>query len=384
MAKKKIVAMLLAGGQGTRLEALTADVAKPAVPFGGKYRIIDFTLSNCTNSGIDTVGVLTQYQPLLLNSYLSNGSAWDLDLSDGGVTVLPPYSASKEMRWYTGTASAVYQNLNYIDQYDPDYVIVLSGDHIYKMDYDKMLSFHEEKGADATISVIPVPWDEASRFGIMNTREDYSVMEFEEKPKNPKNNLASMGIYIFNRKVLKDYLIKDAKNENSSRDFGKDIIPLLLNDDKKVFAYPFEGYWKDVGTLKSYWEANMDLLDEDCELNLYDYSWRIYSVNPNRPPQYLSDKAVVKESLINEGCIVEGKVEKSVVFYGAQIGKGAHVKDSVIMSDAIIGKNVYIEKAIIPPGAVIPDNQVIKPIDDEDVILVNPELLTEENVIKLS
>ena len=384
MAKKKIVAMLLAGGQGTRLEALTADVAKPAVPFGGKYRIIDFTLSNCTNSGIDTVGVLTQYQPLLLNSYLSNGSAWDLDLSDGGVTVLPPYSASKEMRWYTGTASAVYQNLNYIDQYDPDYVIVLSGDHIYKMDYDKMLSFHEEKGADATISVIPVPWDEASRFGIMNTREDYSVMEFEEKPKNPKNNLASMGIYIFNRKVLKDYLIKDAKNENSSRDFGKDIIPLLLNDDKKVFAYPFEGYWKDVGTLKSYWEANMDLLDENCELNLYDYSWRIYSVNPNRPPQYLSNKAVVKESLINEGCIVEGKVEKSVVFYGAQIGKGAHVKDSVIMSDAIIGKNVYIEKAIIPPGAVIPDNQVIKPIDDEDVILVNPELLTEENVIKLS
>ena len=384
MAKKKIVAMLLAGGQGTRLEALTADVAKPAVPFGGKYRIIDFTLSNCTNSGIDTVGVLTQYQPLLLNSYLSNGSAWDLDLSDGGVTVLPPYSASKEMRWYTGTASAVYQNLNYIDQYDPDYVIVLSGDHIYKMDYDKMLSFHEEQGADATISVIPVPWDEASRFGIMNTREDYSVMEFEEKPKNPKNNLASMGIYIFNRKVLKDYLIKDAKNENSSRDFGKDIIPLLLNDDKKVFAYPFEGYWKDVGTLKSYWEANMDLLDENCELNLYDYSWRIYSVNPNRPPQYLSNKAVVKESLINEGCIVEGKVEKSVVFYGAQIGKGAHVKDSVIMSDAIIGKNVYIEKAIIPPGAVIPDNQVIKPIDDEDVILVNPELLTEENVIKLS
>lgn len=384
MAKKKIVAMLLAGGQGTRLEALTADIAKPAVPFGGKYRIIDFTLSNCTNSGIDTVGVLTQYQPLLLNSYLSNGSAWDLDLKDGGVTVLPPYSASKEMRWYTGTASAVYQNLNYIDQYDPDYVIVLSGDHIYKMDYDKMLSFHEEKGADATISVIPVPWDEASRFGIMNTREDYSVMEFDEKPKNPKNNLASMGIYIFNRKVLKDYLIKDAENEESSRDFGKDIIPLLLNDNKKVYAYPFEGYWKDVGTLKSYWEANMDLLDEECELNLYDYSWRIYSVNPNRPPQYLSNKADVKESLINEGCIVEGKVEKSVVFYGAQIGKGAHVKDSVIMSDAIIGENVYIEKAIIPPGAVIPDNQVIKPIDDEDVILVNPELLTEENVIKLS
>jgi glucose-1-phosphate adenylyltransferase len=384
MAKKKIVAMLLAGGQGTRLEALTADVAKPAVPFGGKYRIIDFTLSNCTNSGIDTVGVLTQYQPLLLNSYLSNGSAWDLDLKDGGVTVLPPYSASKEMRWYTGTASAVYQNLNYIDQYDPDYVIVLSGDHIYKMDYDKMLSFHEERGADATISVIPVPWDEASRFGIMNTREDYSVMEFEEKPKNPKNNLASMGIYIFNRKVLKDYLIKDAKNEDSTRDFGKDIIPLLLNDDKKVYAYPFEGYWKDVGTLKSYWEANMDLLDEECELNLYDYSWRIYSVNPNRPPQYLSNKAEVKESLINEGCIVEGKVEKSVVFYGAHIGKDAHVKDSVIMSDAVIGKNVYIEKAIIPPGAVIPDNQVIRPIDDEDVILVNPELLTEENVIKLS
>ncbi|WP_462405704.1 glucose-1-phosphate adenylyltransferase [Gracilibacillus sp. Marseille-QA3620] len=384
MAKKKIVAMLLAGGQGTRLEALTADVAKPAVPFGGKYRIIDFTLSNCTNSGIDTVGVLTQYQPLLLNSYLSNGSAWDLDLRDGGVTVLPPYSASKEMRWYTGTASAVYQNLNYIDQYDPDYVIILSGDHIYKMDYSKMLEYHEEKGADATISVIEVPWDEASRFGIMNTRDDYSVEEFEEKPKKPKNNLASMGIYIFNRKVLKEFLIKDAQNEHSSRDFGKDIIPMLLKYNKKVYAYPFQGYWKDVGTLTSYWEANMDLLDEDCELNMYDYKWRIYSVNPNRAPQYLSEKAVVRESLINEGCIVDGKIEKSVLFYGARVGENSYIKDSVIMSDAIIGKNVVIERAIIPPGAVIPDDQVIKPIDDEDVILVNPELLTEENAIKLS
>lgn len=376
--------MLLAGGQGTRLESLTANVAKPAVPFGGKYRIIDFTLSNCTNSGIDTVGVLTQYQPLLLNSYLSNGSAWDLDIRGGGVTVLPPYSASKEMRWYTGTASAVYQNLNYIEQYDPDYVIVLSGDHIYKMDYDKMIDFHEEKGADATISVIPVPWDEASRFGIMNTREDYSIKEFEEKPKQPKNNLASMGIYIFNRKVLKNYLIKDAENENSSRDFGKDIIPMLIEDKKKVFAYPFKGYWKDVGTLKSYWEANMDLLDENCELDLYDYKWRIYSVNPNRPPQYLSSEAVVKDSLINEGCIVEGNIEKSVLFYGACVGQGTIIKDSVIMSDAVVGKNVVIEKAIIPPGAVIPDNQVIKPIDGEDVILVSPELLTEENAIKLS
>ena len=285
---------------------------------------------------------------------------------------------------YRGTADAISQNIDFIDKYSPEYLLVLSGDHIYKMNYDKMLDYHKEMNADATIAVIEVPMKEASRFGIMNTRDDYSVEEFEEKPKKPKNNLASMGIYIFNRKVLKEFLIKDAQNEHSSRDFGKDIIPMLLKYNKKVYAYPFQGYWKDVGTLTSYWEANMDLLDEDCELNMYDYKWRIYSVNPNWAPQYLSEKAVVRESLINEGCIVDGKIEKSVLFYGARVGENSYIKDSVIMSDAIIGKNVVIERAIIPPGAVIPDDQVIKPIDDEDVILVNPELLTEENAIKLS
>ncbi|MBG9547706.1 glucose-1-phosphate adenylyltransferase [Cytobacillus firmus] len=376
MGKKKCVAMLLAGGKGSRLSSLTKSLAKPAVPFGGKYRIIDFTLSNCTNSGIDTVGVLTQYQPLVLNSYIGIGSAWDLDRKNGGVTVLPPYSESSEVKWYTGTASAIYQNLNFLKQYDPEYVLILSGDHIYKMNYELMLNYHIEKGAEATISVIKVPWQEASRFGIMNTDEEMRVAEFEEKPAYPKNNLASMGIYIFNWSVLKEYLEMDDRNPESSHDFGKDIIPLMLDENKKLFAYPFNGYWKDVGTVKSLWEANMDLLDDECKLNLFDHDWRIYSVNPNHPPQYISTQAEVAESLINEGCTVEGEVEKSVLFQGVLVGKNTVIRESVIMPDAVIGENVYIEKAIVPSGMNIPDGVVISASEEDDeIILITQEMI---------
>jgi glucose-1-phosphate adenylyltransferase len=384
MVKKKCVAMLLAGGKGSRLSSLTKNLAKPAVPFGGKYRIIDFTLSNCTNSGIDTVGVLTQYQPLVLNSYIGIGSAWDLDRKNGGVTVLPPYAESSEVKWYTGTASAIYQNLNYIKQYEPEYVLILSGDHIYKMDYSKMLDYHIKKNADVTISVIEVPWSEASRFGIMNTNENMEILEFEEKPANPKNNLASMGIYIFKWSILKEYLEMDNRNPNSSHDFGKDVIPLLLEEKKRLVAYPFKGYWKDVGTVKSLWEANMDLLREDSELNLFDHSWRIYSVNPNHPPQYIANDAVVEESLVNEGCIIEGTVEHSVLFQGVHIGKGAIVKDSVIMPDAVIGEDVYIEKAIVPSNIEIPNGMIIRPEQHQDeIILVTEELLEKQEPEKL-
>ena len=375
MEKKKCVAMLLAGGKGSRLNSLTKTIAKPAVPFGGKYRIIDFTLSNCSNSGIDTVGVLTQYQPLLLNSYIGIGSAWDLDRKNGGVTVLPPYSESSEVKWYTGTASAIYQNLNYLKQYQPEYVLILSGDHIYKMNYESMLEYHIEKRADVTISLIEVPWVEASRFGIMNTNEDMRIIEFEEKPANPKNNMASMGIYIFSWNVLKEYLEMDDRNPYSSHDFGKDVIPLLLEEGKKLFAYPFKGYWKDVGTVQSLWEANMDLLNEKCDLDLFDQAWRIYSVNPNQPPQYISPEALVKESLINEGCSIEGDIEKSVLFHSVFVGTGSKIKESVIMPDASIGKNCYIEKAIVPPETIIPDGTVIRSLDDE-IILVTEELLS--------
>jgi glucose-1-phosphate adenylyltransferase len=375
MAKKKCVAMLLAGGKGSRLNSLTSEIAKPAVPFGGKYRIIDFTLSNCSNSGIDTVGVLTQYQPLVLNSYIGIGSTWDLDRKDGGVTVLPPYSESSEVKWYTGTASAIYQNLNYLKQYQPEYVLILSGDHIYKMNYESMLEYHIEKRADVTISLIEVPWVEASRFGIMNTTEDLRIVDFDEKPINPKNNLASMGIYIFSWNILKEYLEMDDRNPESSHDFGKDVIPMLLEENKRLFAYPFKGYWKDVGTVQSLWEANMDLLKEECELDLFDYGWRIYSVNPNQPPQYISSNAIVKESLINEGCTIEGEIDKSVLFQGVTVGKGSTIKESVIMSDATIGINCLIQKAIIPCDVNVPDGTVIRSFDDE-IILVTNEMLS--------
>ncbi|WP_042460816.1 glucose-1-phosphate adenylyltransferase [Neobacillus dielmonensis] len=384
MEKKKCVAMLLAGGKGSRLNVLTRDLAKPAVPFGGKYRIIDFTLSNCSNSGIDTVGVLTQYQPLLLNSYIGIGSTWDLDRKNGGVTVLPPYSESSEVKWYTGTASAIYQNLNYLRQYQPDYVLILSGDHIYKMNYETMLEYHIEKRADVSISVIEVPWIEASRFGIMNTNEELRITEFEEKPANPKSNLASMGIYIFSWNILKEYLEMDARNPDSSHDFGKDVLPLLLEQKKKLFAYPFKGYWKDVGTVQSLWEANMDLLKEDCELDLFDSSWKIYSVNPNQPPQYISPNASVSESLINEGCTIEGEIDHSVLFQGVDVGKGSLIKDSVIMPDSIIGEDCYIEKAIVPCDVTIPDGTVIRSLEDEIILVTNDMLSGLKPTVKQS
>lgn len=378
MVKKKCVAMLLAGGKGSRLSSLTQNLAKPAVPFGGKYRIIDFTLSNCCNSGVDTVGVLTQYQPLVLNSYIGIGSAWDLDRKNGGVTVLPPYAESSEVKWYKGTASAIYQNMNYLKQYDPEYVLILSGDHIYKMDYSEMLDYHVEKDADVSISVKEVPWEEASRFGILNTDANLEVVEFDEKPQNPKNNLASMGIYIFKWSILKDFLEMDERNPYSSHDFGKDVLPLLLDEKKKLVAYPFKGYWKDVGTVKSLWEANMDLLNEEPELDLFDNNWRIYSVNPNQPPQYLSEGAEVTESLVNEGCVVYGTILHSVLFQGVTVGQHSFLKNTVVMPDAVIGNNVYIENAIVPSGLVVPDGMVIRSDKDiEEVILVTEELVEQ-------
>ncbi|TDL30606.1 glucose-1-phosphate adenylyltransferase [Jeotgalibacillus sp. S-D1] len=378
MVKKKCVAMLLAGGQGSRLHSLTKSIAKPAVPFGGKYRIIDFTLSNCTNSGIDTVGVLTQYQPLVLNSYIGIGSAWDLDRRNGGVSVLPPYTEASEVKWYSGTANAIYHNMKYIEQYNPEYVLVLSGDHIYKMDYSKMLDYHIQNDSEATISVIEVPWDEASRFGIMNTNENFEIEEFDEKPAEPKSNLASMGIYIFNWSSLKNFLEVDNVNEDSSHDFGKDLIPLFLNEGKRLMAYPFEGYWKDVGTVKSLWEANMDLLNENPGLNLFDHSWRIYSRNPNQPPQFLSDTSEVRESLINEGCVVEGKVNYSVIFQGVKIHEGAEVEEAVIMPDAVIGKNAIVRRAIVPENISIPEGLTIEPEDgSDDIILVTEDMIAQ-------
>ena len=353
MGKREVVAMILAGGQGSRLGVLTKNLAKPAVPFGGKYRIIDFPLSNCSNSGIYTVGVLTQYKPLELNSHIGIGSPWDLDRRDGGVSILPPYQEEKGGKWYKGTANAILQNIEFVDSYDPEYVLILSGDHIYKMDYDKMIKFHEQKEADATIAVIEVPMNEASRFGIMNTREDLSIYEFEEKPSEPKSNLASMGIYIFSWKTLKKYLKEDDGDKTSSNDFGKNIIPNMLNAGKRMVAYPFKGYWKDVGTIESLWEANMDLLKNDNELSLYDEEWKIYSDNPISPAQYVGSKAVVKNSLVVEGCTVHGEVVNSILFQGVHVGKNTIIKDSIIMTNARIGDNVVINKAIIGSDVVV-------------------------------
>jgi glucose-1-phosphate adenylyltransferase len=345
--------MILAGGQGSRLGVLTKKLAKPAVPFGGKYRIIDFPLSNCYNSGIDTVGVLTQYQPLALHSYIGIGSAWDLDRRHGGVYVLPPYVREKGGEWYKGTADAIYQNINFIEMFDPAFVLVLSGDHIYKMDYSLMIDYHKSKQADATIAVIEVPWDEASRFGIMNTTDDDRIEEFEEKPKKPKNNLASMGVYVFSWPALRAYLTADSIDAQSSHDFGKNVIPQMLAGNEGVYAYRFNGYWKDVGTVESYWEANMDLLGDEPSLDLYDSTWRIYSVNPAQPPHFVADTAKVVCSMITEGCQVLGEVENSVLFPGVTIGEGAKVKDSIIMPYAVIGANSIITKAIIGRKSVV-------------------------------
>ncbi|OAH56292.1 MULTISPECIES: glucose-1-phosphate adenylyltransferase [Bacillaceae] len=376
MAKQKCVAMLLAGGKGSRLKELTENLAKPAVPYGGKYRIIDFPLSNCANSGIHTVGVLTQYQPLVLNSYIGIGSAWDLDRRSGGVTVLPPYSESSEVKWYSGTASAIYQNLNYIKQYDPEYVLILSGDHIYKMNYDIMLDYHIEKQADVTISVIEVPWVEASRFGIMKTDESFNVTRFDEKPEKPESNLASMGIYIFKWSVLSKYLEMDESNPDSSNDFGKDVIPAMLSDELKLVAYPFEGYWKDVGTVKSLWEANMDLLDDEQDLNLFEHSWRIYSVNPNQPPQIIGSDAVIKHSLVNEGCVIDGEIQNSVMFQGVEVEKEAVVKECVVMPNARIGRGSFIERAIVMSDLEVPENTIIHNKSD-DILLITEAFLVE-------
>ena len=357
--QKEMITMLLAGGQGTRLYVLTKEVAKPAVPFGGKYRIIDFPLSNCVNSGIDTVGVLTQYRPLELNSYIGNGQPWDLDRMNGGVYILPPYVKDKEGQWYKGTANAIYQNINFIERYDPEYVLVLSGDHIYKMDYSKMLAFHKEKNADATIAVLDVPVEEASRFGIMNTNADDSIYEFEEKPKHPKSTKASMGIYIFNWKKLREYLINDEKDPQSSNDFGKNIIPSMLNTGERLFAYQFDGYWKDVGTIDSLWEANMDLLNPKVNINLSGDQWRIYARNEPHPPHFIREKADIAESLITEGCDINGKLWYTVLFSGVTVEEGAELNSAVVMKNTVIKKGAIVKYAIIAEDAVIEEGAVV-------------------------
>ncbi len=354
LRKKTCVAMLLAGGQGSRLGILTKNVAKPAVPYGGKYRIIDFPLSNCTNSGIDTVGVLTQYQPLELNSYIGSGAPWDLDISNGGgVFVLPPYQTVKGSEWYRGTANAIYQNLSFIEEYNPDYVLILSGDHIYKMDYNAMLTDHIRNDADATIAVRPVPWEEASRFGIMNTDDENRIIEFEEKPKKPKSNKASMGVYIFTWEKLRKYLIDDENDKKSSNDFGKNIIPAMLGAQERMFAYNFEGYWKDVGTIESLWEANMDLLMENPPINLHDKSWRIYARNPGFPPHYVAKGASITDSMVTEGSEIYGNVHHSIIFAGVTVEEGANVQDSVIMPGSVIKRGAVVRRTIVAENAVI-------------------------------
>ena len=382
MKKKRIIAMILAGGQGTRLKELTEDIAKPAVAFGGKYRIIDFTLTNCSNSGIDTVGVLTQYEPHLLNNHIGRGSPWDLDRMDGGVTVLQPHtSKNDEKGWYKGTANAIYQNIKFIEEYNPEYVLILSGDHIYKMNYDKMLQFHIQKNADVTIGVFKVPMSDAPSFGIMNTKEDMSIYEFEEKPKEPKSDLASMGIYIFNWQSLKKYLDEDEKDPNSSNDFGKNIIPNMLNDGKKMFAYPFKGYWRDVGTIQSFWDAHMDLLSEDNELDLFEKSWRVNTRQGIYTPSYFEKGSKIQNTLIDKGCLVEGEIKHSVIFSGVKVGKNSKIIDSIIMADTEIGDNVIIQKAIIANDVKIADNIVIG--DGEKIAVVGEKkIIDSQSLVK--
>lgn len=371
MIKKEMIAMLLAGGQGSRLGVLTAKVAKPAVAFGGKYRIIDFPLSNCINSGIDTVGVLTQYQPLRLNTHIGIGIPWDLDRNEGGVTVLPPYERSDNSEWYTGTANAIFQNLDYMEQYNPDYVLILSGDHIYKMDYEIMLNFHKANKADITIACMPVPMEEASRFGIMVTDETGRVKEFEEKPEKPSSNLASMGIYIFNWKLLRKMLVADMKDTDSSHDFGKDIIPTLLNDGKYLYAYKFKGYWKDVGTIDSLWEANMDLLDANNELDLGDPTWKIYTEDVTALPQYIGPDADITRAFITQGCMVDGEVKNSVLFTGARVNPGAKVIDSVLMPGVEVEEGAVITRALVAGGVKIGKDAVVGSADSEHIELVS-------------
>lgn len=370
MPKKNIVAMILAGGQGSRLKALTQNIAKPAVAFGGKYKIIDFVLSNCANSGIDTIGILTQYKPWLLNKHIGIGKPWDLDVSSGGVSILSPYMDECGGEWYKGTADAIYQNLHFLDSYDPEYVLILSGDHIYKMDYTGLLDFHKQKNADATISVINVPLSEAGRFGIMNTNSDLRISEFEEKPQIPKSTLASMGIYIFNYKILKDFLKQDANNSASSHDFGKDIIPQMIKNFKKLYAYPFEGYWRDIGTVDSFYKTNIELLKKDTDIDLYDSKWKYRTKNPNLPPQYIGQKATVTKSIISEGSVILGDVTGSVIFPGTYIGEGCYIKNSIILEKVRIEAGTAINNTIVGYNATIGEfndigtNEVITLIED--------------------
>jgi len=370
LSKKECVAMLLAGGQGSRLYALTTKIAKPAVPFGGKYRIIDFPLSNCINSGIDTVGVLTQYQPLVLNDYIGNGQPWDLDRMYGGVHTLSPYQAKHGSEWYKGTANAIYQNLPFIKGYNPEYVLILSGDHIYKMNYAKMLDFHKENGADVTVATIQVPIQEASRFGIVNVDENSKIVEFEEKPKMPKSDLASMGIYIFNASKLYKYLEEDELDEQSSNDFGKNVLPKMLENGERMFAYVFSGYWKDVGTVASLYEANMDLLGEKPYFDISDESWKIHSKNPIAPPHYIGEKGSVEGSIVALGCEIEGTVKKSILSANVTVEEGAIVQGSVIFSGCVIKKGAKVYNSILDEHAVVGENAVIGSVNLEDGIAV--------------
>ena len=365
---KEIVAMLLAGGQGSRLYALTQNLAKPAVPFGGKYRIIDFPLSNCVNSGIDTVGILTQYQPVVLNEYIGNGQPWDLDRLYGGVHVLPPYQKATGSDWFKGTANAIYQHISFIDRYDPEYVIILSGDQICKQDYSEFLAFHKEKGADFSVAVMEVPWEEASRFGLMVTDENAQITEFQEKPKNPKSNLASMGNYIFKWSILRQYLIEDEQDPNSDNDFGKNIIPNLLKDGRKMFAHRFDGYWKDVGTIPSLWEANMEVLDpENSGIDLFDENWKIYSRNSGMTAHKISGSAIVENSMITDGCRVDGTVKHSILFAGVKVEAGAVVEDAVVMGNAVIKAGAQVKHCIVAENAVIGENAIVGAMPEGDV-----------------
>ncbi len=365
MKKKKCIAMLLAGGQGSRLGRLTTNIAKPAVSFGGKYRIVDFGLSNCANSGIDTVGILVQYKPLVLNKYVGTGESWDLAVEDGGVHILPPYAGEKGGEWYEGTADAIYHNVDFIDMYDPENVLILSGDHIYKMDYNLMLQEHMKKNADLTVSVIEVPWEEASRFGIMSTDDEDRITKFSEKPKKPDSNLASMGIYIFKWKALRKALLEDHDAENTSHDFGKDLIPKMLAEKKKLFVYRFEGYWRDVGTVKSYYDSQMDLMDDVENIDVFSGDMKVLSNSNMYPPQFIGPDANVKDSLICNGCTVYGSVKHSIIGSGAVVGTGAVVEDSIVLPNAEIGRNCVVKNAIINEGAVTEDNTTIGGADEE-------------------
>ena len=392
---KECIAMLLAGGQGSRLKILTESTAKPALNFGGKYRIIDFPLSNCINSGIDTVGILTQYQPLELNDYIGNGVPWGMNRSFGGARILPPYVKSRKTEWYKGTANAIYQNLSFLESFKPENVLILSGDHIYKMHYGEMLKAHKESGAAVTIAVMPVPWEEASRFGIMNIDEEGTITDFEEKPAEPKSNLASMGIYIFTYEVLKKYLEADERDPSSANDFGKNIIPTMLENGEKMVSFRFEGYWKDVGTIHSLWEANMDLVDQPPKFDLNDRSWSIYSRNMALAPHYVGQNAKITNSTVTEGCFIDGEIKHSVIFGGVELGEGSVVSDSVIMPGAKIGKNVVIEKAVIGADAVIGDgakvgvnssndNKYASKLCTNDLVLIESgaEVGVEEDICK--